>query len=199
LIPGLVVVIASMIFLFTVPREYFAAATFVSTGCMIVVAFLLGAIGTGTRLRYASLVLGLASAAVLYFVFYLGGAAVDSLHPFGVTSASEGSIYSLIASPSNPLLVQVALLFCDSAGYEAFFRGVLQNRLQAGIGLAAVPAVALLDAGIHLFTLNPIWVGGTFITDVVWGLTCYYGKGTQASFTSHFVWDLAIFIVRPIT
>ena len=199
MLPGLVLVFASMILLFTVPKDYFAAATFLSTGCMIAAAFAIGGIKTGTRLRYASLALGLVSAAVLYLVFYLGGAAVDSLHPFGITSTSESSIYSLIASPSNPLFVQVALLLFDSAGYEAFFRGVLQSRLQAKIGIAAAPAVALLDAGLHVFTLNPIWVGGTFITDVVWGLTFYYGKGTQASFTSHFVWDLAIFIVRPVT
>jgi membrane protease YdiL (CAAX protease family) len=195
----LVIVLASMILLFTVPRDYFAAATFLSTGCMIAAALALGGIQTRARLRYASLALGLVSAAVLYLVFYLGGAVVDSLHPFGITSASENSIYSLIASPSNPLFVQVALLLFDSAGYEAFFRGVLQSRLQARIGIAAAPAVALLDAGLHLFTLNPIWVGGTFITDVVWGITFYYGKGTQSSFTSHFVWDLAIFILRPVT
>jgi len=199
LVLGLVVVTASMIFLFTVPRGYFAAATFLSTGCMIIVAVALNGIRTGTKPRYSSLLLGLLSAAILYLVFYLGGAAVDSLHPFGMTSASESSIYSLIASPSNPLLVQVAVLLFDSAGYEAFFRGVLQIRLQGKIGVAAAPAVALLDAGIHLFTLNPIWVGGTFITDLVWGLTCYYGKGTQGSFASHFIWDLAIFIIRPVT
>jgi membrane protease YdiL (CAAX protease family) len=56
----------------------------------------------------------------------------------------------------------------------------------------------MLDAALHIATLNPLWVGATFVTDLVWGLTYHYGRGTQASFTSHLVWDVAIFIIRPI-
>lgn len=188
-----------MLVLFTVPREYFALATFVSTGVMLAAARALGALKVPARLGYASVGIGAATAALLYLVFYVGAAAVDALHPLGVTPASETPIYSLIASPSNPLYLQVGLLLFDSAGFESFFRGVLQRRLQARIGAAAAPAVALIDAGIHIATLNPIWVVGTFITDLFWGLTYRYGKGAQASFTSHLLWDLAIFVVRPIT
>ncbi len=196
---GLTVVFASMLVLFTVPRDYFVAATFVSTTCMMAAAFVLGGFRSAPRPQYLSVAFGLASALFLYLIFYFGGAAVDAFHPFGMTSASEASVYALIASPSNPLYIQVGVLLFDSAGYESFFRGVLQSRLQAKIGLAAAPAVALVDAGLHVATLNPVWVVGTFVTDLVWGLTYYYGKGARSSFTSHFVWDLAIFIVRPIT
>jgi membrane protease YdiL (CAAX protease family) len=196
---GLGLVVLSMVALFTLPRGYFVAATFVSTGCMAAVAFWLGALRPPAGPKYASVAVGIGTAALLYLVFVVGGAAIDSFHPFGFTSASETSIYSLIASPSNSLSVQVLLLFFDSAGYEAFFRGVLQKGLTPRMGIAAAPAVALLDACIHLATLNPVWVGGTFVTDLVWGLTYHCGKGTTASFTSHFLWDLAIFLVRPIT
>lgn len=187
-----------MLALFILPRGYFVLMTFVATWIMVVVAYGLGDLRTPSRFRSSSVAVGLASAALLYLIFFIGGAAVDTIHPLGMTSASEASIYSLIASPSNPLYFQVVLLFFDSAGFEAFFRGVLQKRLQARIGIAAAPAVALLDAGLHIATLNPIWIGATFVTDLVWGLTYYYGKGVQSSFTSHFVWDLAIFVVRPI-
>ncbi len=188
-----------MVALFLVPREYFAAATFFATGVMVLSAYLLGALRRPSGLAYSALGLGLLTAALLYLIFYAGGWAVDSFHPFGITSESETSIYSLIASTSNPPYVQVLLLLFDSAGYESFFRGVLQFRLQSKVGVAAAPAVALLDAAIHAVTLNPIWVGGTFLTDLVWGLTYYYGKGVQGSFVSHFVWDIAIFMVRPVT
>lgn len=197
LVAGLSVVVASMVVLFVVPRDYFAAATFLSTGCMLSSAWALGALKP-PRARYASVGLGLATAGMLYLIFYLGGAFIDAYHPFGITAASESSIYSLIASPSNPIYAQVALLLFDSAGYEAFFRGVLQQRLQGRIGDLAAPAVALLDAGLHLITLNPVWVGATFVTDLVWGLTYHYGRGAQSSFASHFIWDLAIFIIRPV-
>ena len=147
---------------------------------------------------YRTILAGLASAAALYAIFYGGAWLVSTYHPFGMTSASESSIYSLISSPSNPLYLQVGVLLFDSAGYESFFRGVLQARLTPRLGVGAAPAVALFDACLHMATLNPLWVGATFVTDTVWGVTYHYGKGTQASFTSHLVWDVAIFILWPI-
>lgn len=194
---GLVVVVASMAILFSVPQEYFVVATFLSTSCMVAAAVASGGLRLG-RPKYSSVMFGLASAAVLYGIFYAGGWLVANLHPFGITTASETSIYSLISSPSNPIYLQAGVLLFDSAGYESFFRGVLQERLTPRLGVGAAPAVALLDAGIHVLTMNPLWVAGTFITDTVWGLTYHYGRGTQASFTSHLVWDLAIFVVWPI-
>jgi membrane protease YdiL (CAAX protease family) len=195
---GSLVVVASMVVLFTVPPVYFAAATFISTGCMVAAAYALGALSPSGRPRLRQIVIGAVSAVGLYLVFYLGGYAINVFHPFGITSASESSIYSLISSPSNPLYLQVGLLLFDSAGYESFFRGVLQKKLTPRLGVGAAPAVALLDAGLHVVTLNPVWVGATFVTDLVWGLTFHYGKGAKASFTSHLLWDLAIFIIRPI-
>lgn len=186
-----------MMLLFTVPPAYFVAATFLSTSCMLVAAYAEGALGP-RRPMARSVALGIASAALLYGVFYAGAWAISSFHPLGITSAAETSIYSLISSPGNPLPLQVAVLFFDSAGYEAFFRGVLQQRLRARFGVLAAPMVAGLDAGLHIATLNPLWVGATFVTDLVWGLTYHYGRGKQSSFTSHFLWDLAIFIVRPV-
>jgi membrane protease YdiL (CAAX protease family) len=198
LVLGGAVVVAAMFVLFAVPQQYFVAATFLATGCMVAVAYALGGLRRPAGLNPLALVLGVASAAALYLIFYLGAAAISALHPFGITSASESSIYSLISSPSNPLALQVALLLFDSAGYESFFRGVLQKRLAPRLGVGAAPVVALFDASLHIVTLNPVWVGATFVTDLVWGLTYHYGKGTQASFTSHFLWDIAIFIVRPV-
>jgi membrane protease YdiL (CAAX protease family) len=166
---------------------------------MLAVSFGLGGLRLPRELRVRSVALGLGSAVLLYLIFVGGAAAVTMFHPFGITSASEASIYSLIASPSNPTPVQVAVLLFDAAGYEAFFRGVLQQKLGMRIGVGSAPLVALFDAGLHVITLNLLWVGATLITDLAWGLTFHYGKGKQASFTSHFVWDLAIFILRPVT
>jgi len=185
-----------MLLLFTVPPSYFVDATFVSTSCMIGAAYTQRA-PTTRQPRLRSVVLGLASAAILYGIFYGGAWLVSTYHPFGFNSASEASIYSLISSPANPVYLQGAVLLFDSAGYESFFRGVLQRRLRPRCGIMAAPVVASLDAVLHVATLNPLWVGATFVTDLLWGVTYHYG-GTQSSFTSHFVWDIAIFILRPI-
>jgi membrane protease YdiL (CAAX protease family) len=193
---GLAITIASMLLLFTVPSSYFVEATFVSTSCMIGVSYAQSALMT-RQPRPRSVALGLASAVLLYGIFYGGAWLVSTYHPLGITSASETSIYSLISSPANPVYLQAAVLLFDSAGYESFFRGVLQRRLRPRFGIMAAPAVAAFDAVLHVATLNPLWVGATFVTDLIWGVTYHYG-GTQSSFTSHFVWDIAIFILRPI-
>jgi membrane protease YdiL (CAAX protease family) len=138
------------------------------------------------------------SAALLYALFYVGNVAIRTFPVGGLWAGDEASIYSLIVSPSNPLPVQVAVLLFDSLGYESFFRGVLQKRLQSRIGVGAAPTVALLDALLHLATLNPLWVATTFVADLGWGLTFYFGRGLPASLTNHFVWDVAIFLARPI-
>jgi membrane protease YdiL (CAAX protease family) len=191
-------VVASMLAMFTVPPAYFVLAAFVSTTVMVAASYALGVFRPARGLRSTVIVAGVVSAAALYLIFYLGAAGIDAFHPFGVTSTSESSIYSLIASPSNPLYLQVGVLLFDAAGYESFFRGVLQKWLTPRIGVGAAPAVALFDAALHVATLNPIWVVATFVTDVAWGLTYHYGRGAQASFTSHILWDLAIFIIRPV-
>ncbi len=202
LLIGFVVVAASMVVMFTVPSHDFLAAAYGSTACMAVAGYILSGRASGYsrlfRPRPWTIVLGLSSAVLLYLVFYAGNLGIAAIHPFGISASNEGSIYSLISSPGNPAYLQVGVLAFDSVGYESFFRGVLQTRLQHGTGLASVFIVALVDASLHVFTLNPLWMVTTFIADSVWGLTYFYSKDMSSNTTSHFVWDLVIFLVLPI-
>jgi membrane protease YdiL (CAAX protease family) len=202
LLLGFLVVAASMVVMFTVPSRDFLAAAYGSTACMAVVGYLLSGGTPGySRLfhpRPWTIVLGLATAVLLYAVFYAGNLGINAVHPLGISASNEGSIYSLISSPGNPVYVQVGVLAFDSVGYESFFRGVLQTRLQPRMGLASVFIVALMDASLHVFTLNPLWMVTTFLADSVWGLTYYYSKDLSSNTTSHFVWDVVIFLVLPI-
>ena len=195
---GLLVVVASMVLLFTVPQAYFIAATFASMTCMMAVTFLLTRYRGFFRPTAKTIGFGTVTAVALYLIFYLGNLGVMALHPFGMSASAENSIYSLIASPSNPLFLQVGVLAFDAGGYESFFRGVLQTRLQPRAGVGSVFMVALFDALLHIITLNPLWVVTTFIADSVWGLTYYYSTDLTSSVTSHFIWDLIIFILLPI-
>lgn len=192
------IVLAAMVALFALPSTYFVAATFVATGVMIAAAVSTTEYRSLFRLSARTVLIGVVSAALLYAVFYAGNAAIADLHPFGISQTSEGSIYGLIASPSNPLALQVGVLVFDAAGYESFFRGALLGRLRGRLGVGAVFLVALVDASIHLVSLNPLWVATTFVADAAWGLTFYLSGDLGSSMTSHLVWDLAIFIVAPI-
>ncbi len=191
-------VFASMVALFLLPSAYFIAATFGSMTCMIAATWLTTRYRGLFHPRARTIVFGLVSAVAIYLVFYLGNLGIETFHPLGLSSSTENSIYSLIASPSNPLYLQVSVLAFDAVGYESFFRGVLQTRFEPRFGTASPFLVALVDAAIHLLTLNPLWVVTTFIADSCWGLTYRYSRDLTCNTLSHFVWDIVIFIVFPI-
>jgi len=190
-----IAVLAGMVFLFSVPAAYFSEATILSTSSMIVASYSLGL--RPKRPSANQLFVGVISGAALYGVFFAGNAGINALHPFGLSSSNESSIYSLIAGSGTPYLSAVVLLF-DSVGYETFFRGTLQARITGRLGPLSAPAVAALDASIHVVTGNPLWVATTFVADLAWGMTYYFSRSLAAPFTSHFLWDLTIFIFLPV-
>jgi membrane protease YdiL (CAAX protease family) len=202
---GLCIVVLALLVLFLVPREYFIPLTFAATSCMVLVAYYSRTFRTERKPGANQIAAGVASAAVIYAIFYLGASFVSAAHPFGITPSSESSIYGLIVSPSNPLLVQAAVLLFDAAGYESYFRGTLQRRLAPRFSAPAAGVVALVDASIHLaaFYRYPgialLWAATTFVADLGWGLTYYVTRNLGSSFVSHFVWDLSIFILFPIS
>jgi membrane protease YdiL (CAAX protease family) len=192
------IVVASMAAMFTLPSKFFLPAAYVSTACMFLGAVSVGGYRSLFKPTMRTTTLGLVSAAVLYLIFLGGNLMIQQLHPLGIGGSSENSIYGLIASPGTPIYVQVGVLLFDSVGYESFFRGVLQKRMRARLGVGSPFAVAAADACIHLLTLNPLWVVTTFIVDSIWGLTYHFTRDLSSSMTSHFVWDAAIFLLFPI-
>ena len=195
---GLVLVAAGMSPLFALPPAVFALSTVVATTSMVVVAVASGEYRRLFAPKPQTIALGLASAAGLYLLFAVGNQAILALHPFGIGTEAERSIYGLIASSGNSRLVQVLVLAFDSVGFESYFRGTLQKRLTQRLGVGAALAVAAVDASIHLASFNLLWVATTFVADLVWGLTYYRTRDLSSSMLSHFVWDVAIFIVAPI-
>ena len=195
---GVAVVVAGMSPLFVLPRDEFALSTVVATSCMVAVALASG----GYRKLFApttrTIAAGLVSAGLLYLLFFVGNQAIAALTPLGIGTSAENSIYTLIASPGNPLSLQVVVLAFDSLGFESYFRGTLQTRVGPRLGVGAPFVVAAADALVHVASLNPLWVITTFIADSVWGLTYYRTRDLTASMTSHFLWDLAIFVIFPI-
>lgn len=195
---GLAVVVAGMSPLFVLPRNEFALSTIVATSCMTAVALTSGGYRKLFAPKSRTIAVGLVSAGLLYLLFFLGNWAIVTLRPLGIEASAENSIYGLIASPGNTLSLQVVVLAFDSLGFESYFRGTLQTRVGPRLGIGAPFVVAAADALVHVASLNPLWVITTFIADSVWGLTYYRTRDLTASMTSHFLWDLAIFVILPI-
>ena len=189
---------AGMVGLFTLPSTYFVPATFAVTTEMMVASVWVHGVPSGRKVVPGAVARGVVSAVLLYALFYAGNAAIGAVSIPGLGKPAESSIYSLIVSPANSMPIQVALLAFDAAGYELFFRRTLQEGIRQKLGAAGAPLVGAADAALHIATLNPLWVATTFVADTFWGLTYHYAKGIQASFTSHLVWDVVIFLIAPI-
>jgi membrane protease YdiL (CAAX protease family) len=198
IVAGFLVVALAMIEMFSVPRSYFVLGSLVATTCMICVAFLLHPNFTSLfKPTPKTIAVGVGTAGLLYLIFIAGNVLVKSISPLGVSASNENSIYSLFAS--TPLLLRVVVFVLDAFGFESYFRGVLQPILAARIGVGSVFAIALIDAAIHISSLNSLFVITTFIADSVWGLNFYFTKDLSSSIANHLLWDVLIFIIIPIT
>ena len=195
-IAGFIVIALSMIEMFTIPREYFVLGSIVATATMIFVTFLLRRIEIPIRFSARRIAIGVATAILLYFVFFLGNAFIKDYSPFGIHATNEASIYSLFSSTPVPLLI--VIFFLDALGFETYFRGNLQRLFGAKLGAGVVVLPAFIDALIHFSTLNPLFPATTFVADVIWGLNYKYTKDIYSNYVSHFVWDLLIFLIIPI-
>ncbi len=194
---GLAIVVLTMVEMFTIPRAYFILGSIVSTSCMICVAYLL-ADQTGKKFRESSrgVALGILLAFVLYGIFLAGNYAVVHLKLFGVSGTNEQSIYGLFSGTSPALLVFVLAL--DAIGFEAYFRGNLQNLFSKKLGVGAIFIVAIIDAAIHISTMNPLFPATVIVADSVWGLNYYVTKNLYSNIACHFLWDILIFVLLPI-
>ncbi len=194
---GFLIVALTMIEMFTIPKGYFVLGSIVSTSAMALVAYLLaGNLFQKEIHGVFKMIIGIVTAVLLYFVFYLGNYGVNHLNLLGIGTSNEQTIYGLFSSVPLPLLVIVLAL--DAVGFEYFFRGNLQNLLARKIGIGAVFLVAVIDALIHISTLNPLFPATVIVADSVWGLNYYFAKDLYSNIASHFLWDLLIFVILPI-
>ena len=86
----------------------------------------------------------------------------------------------------------------DAVGFESYFRGNILTNLSPKLGIWSVFAAAIIDAGIHFSTFNPLFPATTFIADSVWGFYYYRTRDLSSTMVCHFLWDIMIFVLIPI-
>ena len=139
------------------------------------------------RPRGRDLVLGLASAALLYQIFEVGDRVARSVMPRGSKEIKD--IYALrTIAPKEEIAARLATVIGPAE--ELFWRGFVQRR--AG-GLAAAAAYG----GVHVVTGNVTLIGAAAIAGIYWGLLRALGMSMPALITSHIAWDIWIFLLAP--
>ena len=174
----------------------FFYSTVASTFLMVIVSIRRGWVRSLIRISAKNLLLGFASAVILYILYYLLWLTVRGSYLF---ERNVVGVYNAVAGTGMMPVDILLLAFPISTGFEVFYRGYLQGILAYRVrGLYAIALPALLDAALHLVTGNPFFVMATLLSDVWWGATMLLTGSLFASIVSHAVWDIFIFVVFPL-
>lgn len=143
------------------------------------------------------IVLGIASALVLYLVFFAG----NWLAPHIISNAGRGigRVYGYKSGVSTVRIVLFMILVIGP-GEEIFWRGYLQRFWQARFGNVAGWLLASgLYAAVHAGSLNPMLVLAAAVCGLFWGYLFFKFRSPLMICVSHTLWDLLVFIILPFS
>ncbi len=138
------------------------------------------------RLRAVDVAIGVAGAAVLWAVFWIGDRVVTRLFP-GLSSQVD-DLYAVRGQTTAARMPFVLAVIGPAE--EIFWRGLVQHR--AGIAVALV-AYAL----VHVWERKPILLLAALVGGVFWGALFAWRGTLVAPIVSHLLWDLAIIVWFP--
>lgn len=185
---GLVVAAVAWGLLFALGREGFwprAAAAGASIGLYALVV-LRDSLERLFRPELIEIGIGIAAAAVLWAVFWLGDRLVTRLFPR--LSAQVDDLYAVRGETTTARMPFVLAVIGPAE--EVFWRGLVQSR--AGIAVALV-AYAL----VHVWERKPILLLAALVGGVFWGGLFAWRGTLVAPVVSHLLWDLAIIVWFP--
>ena len=141
--------------------------------------------------------LGLALAAVLWGVFWVGDAVSRQLFDFA--RGQVDAVYALRSSVPS-LAVGLMLVLLIGPAEELFWRGLVQRTLMARLGANAGFALATLAyALVHVWSGNFMLVAAAGVCGLFWGgIYRFFPRHLPALVVSHAVWDVAVFVLFPI-
>lgn len=147
-------------------------------------------------LSLKDIAIGILSAAALYGVFFLGDYFSSLLFDFA--RGQVNSIY-LMKEGQNRLALGLLLFFLIGPAEEIFWRGFIQQSLEADYGKwKALLAATLVYALVHVWSFNFMLVMAALVCGLFWGLLYIYSRSVTALAISHALWDVAVFILFPI-
>lgn len=148
------------------------------------------------NLRLSTFLLGIAIAALLWGVFYVGDKVSQLLFPFA--RAQVNLIYNMKGGFS-PTLLALLLLFVIGPAEEIFWRGYVQRTLAT----YRSPFVAFLlttacYTAVHFPSGNFMLIMAALVCGIAWGgLYWLMPHQLKAIIISHALWDAAAFVWLP--
>jgi membrane protease YdiL (CAAX protease family) len=143
-----------------------------------------------------AIIIGLVSAALLYFVFFTGKMISSAIFPFA--QGQIGAIYG--KGTGTPAAVIVPLLFfVTGPSEEIYWRGYLQKNLMGRYGDWQGWLLATgIYAGVHIWSFNFMLIGAAAVAGAFWGAMFWRFKNLAPVIISHSIWSTVIFAVFPM-
>ena len=149
------------------------------------------------RIDARAVALGLASAAILYFIFWTGKAVSELILPF--SGGQIGGIYDKGAG--TPMwVIALLLFFVTGPSEELYWRGYLQKNLMMRYGQWQGWLLATaIYAAVHIWSFNFMLIGAAAVAGAFWGAMYWRLKNLTPVIISHSVWSAVIFAVFPMS
>jgi uncharacterized protein len=139
--------------------------------------------------------LGLASAAALYGVFFVGNLLSRKLFPFAAQNIAAVYHFKSGVAPARVWLLMTLVI---GPGEEIFWRGYLQRALAGRIGKwPGYLLSTMLYAGVHAGSGNVMLVLAALVCGLAWGWLYLRFGSILLNAVSHTAWDVAVFLVVP--
>lgn len=140
--------------------------------------------------------LGIASAAILWGIFWIGDKLSSMM--FAFARPEVNAIYGLKANGSQ-WLIGAALLLVIGPAEEIFWRGTV---LRAFLGKFKWPVAVLMASAayslVHILSLNFMLIMAALVCGIFWSLLYAWRRDLAAVTISHCLWDVAVFLIFPI-
>ncbi len=149
------------------------------------------------RVSLGEVCLGIAIAAVLWCVFWMGDKLSQIMFDFARPQVD--AIYGMKEGESYWLLT-ILMLFLIGPAEEIYWRGYVQRMLSErwnpNVGFAVTTLVYAL---VHAGSFNFMLIMAALVAGMIWGLLYrLFPERFLAIIISHAVWDVAVFIWFPI-
>ncbi len=148
------------------------------------------------ELTLRAFAIGVASAVVLYGIFWMGHLISGLLFDFARPQVS--SIYD-IRSQGQGLVIALVLVFVTSPGEELFWRNFLQKWAMQRLGPARGWVLgSVIYGAVHISSGNFMLTMAALIAGLFWGYIYWREKSVVPGIISHAVWTVAIFVLFPM-
>lgn len=141
------------------------------------------------------ILIGIVSAAILYFIFYGGDYLSKLLLTFADKQITDVYSNKALLDPNFIIL----LLLIIGPAEEVFWRGYVQDTLQELFGDNTGWIIASVIYGaVHLFALNLMLFIAALVCGLFWGWIFKRYKSLWPGIISHALWDVTIFVLLPV-